>query len=228
MFNKTLSSFAFLIISFALHAQTVKVVTESVNLKGEACQGSETQLDGSFEEVETQLLKFLKTIGKVKKGDEGYIIATPVINGKSYTTPVYALVRDKGKGSAWVGIKPSEWSGSTDELKKDIEKLLYDFGVTFYRDKIQLQIDESNRALQAVERQQQRLQNQGKDLTSKLEGNKKDKINLEKAIENNKLELEALNKKISQNKKDQDSVAVAGNQIKKVILMQKDKQAKVN
>jgi hypothetical protein len=44
----------------------------------------------------------------------------------------------------------------------------------------------------------------------------------------NKLEFDALNVKITQNKKDQDSVAVANEQIKKVIEMQKEKQRKVN
>jgi hypothetical protein len=225
---KRILLFAFLSSVTPLFAQTVKVTKETVKLKGEPAEGFEVILDGTAESVESQMIKYLKPVGKTKKMEDLYAISLPLINGKNYTSPVYAMVRDKGKGAAWIGIRPSEWPSSMDSLKNDMERMLYDFGVTFYRDKIQAQIDESNRALQAVERQQQKLVSQNKDLGTKLENNKQQKIELEKSLENNKLEFEALTKKIEQNKKDQDSVAFAGEQIRKVIEMQKDKQRNVN
>lgn len=208
-------------------AQTVKVTTENIQIKGEPAEGFEVILDGTAREVEDLLFKFLKPVGKSKKVEGAYGYSLPLINGKNYTSPLYAMVRDKGKGAAWLGIRPSEWPKNIDSLKTAIEKMVYDFGVTFYKDKIQLQIDESNRALQTVERQQQKLLSQNKDLNSKLENNKAEKIRLEKALIDNKLEFDALTVKIEQNKKDQDSVAVANEQIKKVIEMQKEKQRKV-
>ncbi|HTJ52515.1 MAG TPA: hypothetical protein VL443_23810, partial [Cyclobacteriaceae bacterium] len=102
------------------------------------------------------------------------------------------------------------------------------FGVQFYRDKIQEQIDESNRALSAVERQQQRFSNQNRDLNMKLEDNKREKIQLEKSLVDNKTEYETLLKKIEKNKKDQDSLITSNEQIKKVIEAQKARQGKVN
>jgi hypothetical protein len=220
--------FSFILLSITTFAQSIKVTKENIQLKGEGAEGFEIQLDGTFNEVESQFLKYLKPMGKAKKGDDSYSISLPLINGKNYTSPLHIVVRDKGKGTAWLGIRPSEWPSNTDQVKADLEKIVYDFGVNFYRDRVQVQIDESNRALQAVERQQQRLLNQNKDLGTKLENNKTQKIQLEKSLENNKLEFEALNVKIAQNKKDQDSVAFAGEQIKKVIEMQKDKQRAIN
>lgn len=214
--------------SHVLFAQTVKVTKENVRLKGESAEGFEVELDGTSSEVEAQLNKYLKTIGKSKRADDAYAYALPVINGKNYSSPVYAMVRDKGKGAAWVGIRPAEWASNTEEVSKDLEKLVYDFGVNFYKEKIQLQIDESTRALQAVERQQQRLSNQEKDFNTRLADNKNEKIQLERSLENNKLQFESLTRKLEQNKKDQDSIAVATDQIKKVIEMQKEKQRKVN
>jgi hypothetical protein len=210
------------------NGQGVKVVKESVRLKGEAAQGFEAEVDGKLEEVQTLLAKYLKDVGKLKKGEEADIISLPLINGKNYTSPLYVAVRDKGKWMVWLGIRPSEWTNDTAQVYIDIKKLVYDFAVAFNREKIQLQIDESLRALQAVERQQQRLVNQHKDYTTRLGENKNEKIQLEKSLENNKIQFEALNKKIEQNKKDQDSVALAGEQIKKVIEMQKQRQRKVN
>jgi hypothetical protein len=220
--------FGLSLIDVCTFGQTVKVTTENIQIKGENAEGYEVILDGTAKEVEDQLLKFLKPVGKSKRVEDAYAYSLPLINGKNYTSPLYAIVRDKGKGAAWLGIRLSEWPKNIDSLKREIEKMAYDFGVAFYKDKIQLQIDESNRALQTVERQQQKLQNQNKDLNSKLENNKAEKIRLEKALIDNKLEFDALTVKIEQNKKDQDSVAVANEQIKKVIDMQKEKQRKVN
>lgn len=212
----------------ACFSQTVKVTKENIQLKGESAEGFEILLDGTSEEVQSQLNKYLKPVGKIKKGEDADIISLPLINGKNYTSPLYVVVRDKGKGAAWLGIRASDWPSYKDEVTRDMEKLLYDFAVLFYRDKIQLQIDESMRAMQAVERQQQRLLNQNKDFTTRLGDNKNEKIQLEKSLENNKIQFEALTKKLAQNKKEQDSVSMAGEQIKKVIEMQKEKQRKVN
>jgi hypothetical protein len=217
-----------LFLSSTAAAQTVKVNKESIKLKGVNAEGYEVVLDGTYGEVQSQLTKYLKPIGKIKKSDEADVITTPIINTKTYSSPIYVVARDKGQGSAWIGVKAAEWTSNKDQILKEIEKLVYDFGVAFYRDKIQSQIDESMRALQAVERQQQRLLNQNKEFANRLGDNKNQKIQLEKSLENNKMEFDALNKKIAQNKKDQDSVAQAGEQIKKVIEMQKDKQRKVN
>jgi hypothetical protein len=51
---------------------------------------------------------------------------------------------------------------------------------------------------------------------------------LEKSLVDNNVELETLSKKLEQNKKGQDSVAVAGEQIKKVVEMHKESQRRVH
>ena len=101
-------------------------------------------------------------------------------------------------------------------------------GVTFHRDKIQKQIDESIRAAQAVEKQQQRLVNQNRSLNSKLESNKREKVQLEKSLQDNATELITLTNQLAKNKKDQDSVTLATDQIKKMVELHKERQRKVN
>jgi hypothetical protein len=165
----------------------------------------------------------------VKQGFEYHTVTEAIINGKTYTPNIYAFSKENDNNvEAWMGIKINEWPADDAEtVSKQLEKILYDFGIQIYRDKVQVQIDESTRALQAVEKQQQRLVNQNRDLNTKLEDNKREKIELEKAIENNKIENESLLKRIDQNKKDQDSVQIANDQIKKVIEMQKEKQRRI-
>jgi len=222
---------AFLIlISTLTFSQTVKVKKESARIKGENTEGYEVELEGTVNEVNTSFVKFLKTTGKVKQSDDVITVNEPSLGSISYPLPVFAVSKDKGKSAAvWIGIKISDWPKEDGEkVNKELEKLAYDFGVKFYRDKIQVQIDESLRASQAVEKQQQKLANENKSLTTKLEDNKREKIQLEKSIENNTLENETLLKRIEKNKHDQDSVALAGEQIKKVVEMHKEKQRRVN
>jgi hypothetical protein len=216
--------------TLSMSAQTVKVKKENSNVKGEVAEGYVVELEGTLSDVNTSFVKFLKIYGKPKQSEGILILAEPVINSRTYTNPVFAVVKDNGKTSTtWIGIKTSAWpADDAAAVSKELEKMLYDFGVKFYRDKIQVQIDETNRAYQAVEKQKQRLVNENKTLLTKIEDNKREKIQLEKALANNKLENELLLKKIEKNKLDQDSVALAGEQIKKVTELHKERQRRVN
>jgi hypothetical protein len=228
--QKNVLCFCLLFISIAVSAQTIKVKKETARVKGEYADGFEVELAGTSEEAESALTKFMKTLGKTKQADNTIVVNEPVIQGRAYTSPVYGQSKQLGNiVSAWVGIRTKDWSeADAKAISQDLEKMLKDFGVSFHREKIQKQIDESIRASQTVERQQQKLGNQNRDLNSKIEDNKREKIQLEKSLVNNKTELEMLIKKLEKNKKDQDSVKVAGEQIKKAIEIHRDRQGKVN
>ena len=215
--------------SVAGFCQTVKVKKETARIKSEAIEGYGVDLDGSFSEVNAAFIKYIKAQGKVKQNSDYISLTESNMHGKNSALPILAITKDKDKSAqAWIGIKTSEWPAEdVESIQKRLEKMLYDFGVQFYRDKIQVQIDETNHALQAVEKQQQKLTNQNRELNTKLEDNKREKIQIEKSLENNKLEYETLLKKIEKNKKDRDSVALAGDQIKKVVEAQKMKQGEI-
>jgi hypothetical protein len=211
-----------------VRAQTVKTKKASQKVRTENMEGYEAEVEGMMDDVSSSFIKYLKAFGKVKQSPEGITLTEATIGGTSYTLPVYAMVRENSKtSSAWIGIKMAEWGEDGERMLRELEKLVYEFGVKFYRDKIQLQIDEAVRALQTVEKQQQRLSNENRNLSTKLENNKKEKIQLEQAIINNKNEHQTLLKKLEQNKTAQDSVAVAAEQIKKVVDMHRERQRKV-
>lgn len=153
------------------------------------------------------------------------------ISFTKYSSPLYATTRSNGeKITVWLGLNAIEWPTpeQAQQAMKDLEKVVYDFGVKYYRDKVQLDIDESVRAQQAAEKQTLRLQNESKSLVSKLEFNQKEKLRLEKALADNKLEYETLIANTAKNKKDQDSVSLATDQIKKMVEVHKERQRKVN
>lgn len=220
----------FLLVATPLAAQSVKVKKENASVKGESLEGYAVAIDALAPEVNAALVKFVKPLGKIKQSYDLITVTEPTLNSIAYTQPVYAITRNNdGKATVWLGLRGADWTeGDAKAASKELEKLVYDFGVKFYRDKIQVQIDESNRAVVAVEKQQARLANEGKSLGTKLEDNKREKLQLEKSLEANKLENETLLQKIEKNKHAQDSIAVAAEQIRKVVEMHKEKQRKVN
>lgn len=222
---------AMLIVPNMVVGQKVTTSKGSERVKGSNIDGYATELTGTIEEVNASYTKYLKTFGKIKSSGNQMQLSEAEISFTKYSSPLYATTRSKGeKILVWLGLNPSEWPSpeQADQAMKDLEKVVYDFGVKFYRDKIQADIDESLRAQQAAEKQTTRLQNDNKNLNSRLEFNQKEKLRLEKMLAENKLEYENLIASIAKNKKDQDSVAVATDQIKKMVETHKERQRKVN
>jgi hypothetical protein len=210
-------------------AQTVKIKKENAGVKNASVAGYIVSLDGTSSEVTSAFVKYLKGYGKVKQGDL-ITVSEPTVVGIKYISSLYGLTQAKDNATtAWLGFdRTTLTKEQISTLDKALEKMLYDFSVQYYRNKIQVQVDESSRAAQAVDRQQQKLINEGKVLGTRLEDNRREKVQLEKSVANNKAEHEALLKRIEKNKHDSDSVAQAGLQVKKVVEMHREKQRKVN
>ncbi|HRI78596.1 MAG TPA: hypothetical protein PLR06_03595 [Cyclobacteriaceae bacterium] len=228
---KKLTLLVFVGIATISFAQKVTVDKKSEKVKGESAEGYSTELEAKKDDVAAAFSRFIKDLGKVKSGNDYQYVEGPALGGTVYTTGVvYGRTRgNEERATVWLGIKSAEWTVNDISLvENQLEKLIYQFGVKFYRDKIQLQIDEGQRAMDAVVRQQTRLVNQNKELNIKLGNNVQEKIHLDQSLEANKLENLVLIQKIENNKHDQDSVKLAGEQIKKVIEAHKERQRKVN
>jgi hypothetical protein len=213
-------------------SQSVTVKKQNEKVKGESVQGYSTDLEGKLNEVGSLWTKFLKEVGRVKLfSSEPVVITEPNFNGTVYPKGIiYGHIFENGNRTAvWLGILPGEWEEKErDVANEQLEKLVYQFGIRFNRDKVQKQINETQEAVDAVDRQAQRLINQNKDMTIQLANNEKEKIHLEKSIENNKLENEALKIKLEKNKKAQDSLVNVALQIKKVKDAHQEQLRKIN
>lgn len=209
-----------------VYAQSVTVTSNAEKIYNKSCTGYSAELAGTLDEANVSLSKYLKTFGKVKVSGNQYQVSEPQINLTKYTTPFFASVKKKGdKVEVWMGAVATD---SAKSIHTEMEKLVYNFGVKFYKDKIQGDIDESTRAQVAAEKRQQRLTLEGKNMSSRLEMNNKERIRLEKSLADNKLDSVRLVTALAQNKKSQDSLAVAAEQIKKMVEAHKERQKKVN
>lgn len=212
-------------------AQKVDVAKKSERIKGESAEGYGTTLEGKQTDIAAAWSKHLKDLGKVKSGGDYQFIEGPAMGGTVYTTGILYAKTSGGaeSGSVWMGIRADEWTVNDIKLvEEQLEKLVYQFGIRFYKDKIQAQINEAQEALNIVVRQQQRLLNENKSLNTKLLTNEQQKIQLEKSLEANKLEKLVLQQKIVNNQKAQDSVAAATIPIKRVVELHQERLRKVN
>ena len=231
--NKFLVTLLLLTIILNGYGQSISVNKQKEEVKNESIDVYAITLEGKKEDIAASWNKYLKEIGKMKlMVTNPMSISEPIMNGKTYTGKVfYADLKKNNETSstAWAGIKPSEWDeADVEDVNRGLEKLVYQFGVVYQRQRVQVQIDESQEALDAVEKQKQRMLNQNKDLTLKLSNNEQEKVQLEKALETNKLENAALKIKLDNNVKAQDSLANVSVQIKKVMDSHKEKQKKIN
>ena len=217
-------------LSPVAHSQTVTVNKQNEKIKSESIEVFAISLDGKKEDIQAAWIKLLKGMGKLKQGDP-MVVTEPTINGTAFSGgTVYAGRKEGDKSSEiWIGINPSEWDNKdVTYANRELQKMLNQFGVKFYRDQVQTQINETQEALVAVEKQQQRLLNQAKDLDIKFGNSEQEKLQLEKTLETNKLENAALKIKLENNKKAQDSLIRVSDQIKKVMTTYKEKQGKIN
>ena len=222
----------FLLMGLVSFSQSANVKSQQQRVKGDNVDGFAIELVGQKADVTASLTKYLKEIGKLKfLTSDPLVITDPLFNGLVYTKKsIYALTTESGNvTTAWLGIKPTEWeTKDVNFINKQLERLAGEFGVRFQRERMQSQIDETQQAADAVEKQALRFLGQGKDIQTKLVNNELEKIKLDKAFEANKLENAVLKIKIENNKKAQDSIANAAGQIKKVKDEQLQKLRKIN
>lgn len=212
-------------------AQKVTVSKKSEKVKGESAEGFATTLEAKSDDVAAAWSKYLKTLGKVKAGSGYDFVEGPAMGGTVYTTGIVYAKHDGNAetGTVWMGIRGDEWTVNDIKLVEEaVEKLVYQFGIKFYKDKIQAQIAEAQEALNIVSRKQQQLVNENKSLNTRLTSNEQQKIQLEKSLEANKLEHLVLQQKIVNNKKAQDSVAATTVPIKRAIEVHQERLRKVN
>jgi hypothetical protein len=210
--------------------QTVNVSSQSHKVKGEPAFGFVTTLDAPKDEVQTSLQRYLKTFGRVKNQDDVLVVNEPTINGRVYKTPLVGYAKGgTAQATAWIGLQATAKNkDSVEQAAKPLEFLVKTFGVNFYRDKIQAQIDEAQRAVEAVEKQQQRTVSEQKTLNQKVINNTNEFVQLTKALQSNRADSVLLQQKLVLNKKAQDSLVLVMDKVKKAVEFQKEKQRRVN
>ena len=196
--------------------QKVSTAEKSERLQGRQIKGYSTTLVGT--DVREAWLRYLREHGRLRDR-ESYL----EIRDLSFISAKQDTVFSKlNQGQATTAI----WVGSTGK-QLGLQEFLHSFGVKYYQDEIQEDIDESARVERMTVRQQQRLLNENKNLNLRLENNAKDSVRLVEAVKRNQLEQVELVQKLKNNAQAQDSVKVELERIRGVIKEQEEKKAAV-
>jgi len=219
-----------IICNSPIYAQRVYVQAGKEKIKSAELDGYKSELDANKKEVQDAWLKFAKNIGKSKSTGDVIELNDVVIDGEIYTgKTVYAKVIDNGKSATiWMGIREKDWDENYTKVEPFMERLVKEFSVRFYQEKIMAEISESEKALRFAERQQGKILNDLNDLKLKLEENERERIQLERSLNNNQLQNQVLRQKIENGNKSQDSISVSLEKIKRMIEMQRERMRQVN
>src|SRR5690606_25536408 len=101
------------------------------------------------------------------------------------------------------------------------------FGIKYYRDEVQRQISEAERATEFTSKSYQKLINENATLVKQQENARLEKIRLEKALEANIKLSEELAIKLVDNKAAQDSVYLDIESMKKALEIYKKKLGEI-
>jgi hypothetical protein len=212
-------------------AQVVDVKPQAHKVKGGNAEGYSSVVEGKAEAIEPAWSKFVKGLGKTKVFSDLSTITDPILNGNEYKgmTLFTDFVTKNNVTRVWLGWKPVDWLESQREaVDKELSKQVYQFTLKFYQDQVLAQIDESEQAVRAVERAQQKSVNEGGDLQMRLEETSRERVQLERALETNKFNNTILLQKLENNKKSLDSLSVALDKVKKAVELQRQKLREIH
>lgn len=150
--------------------------------------------------------KKLKEYGKVNSDLSMESASVPAISSKNVR--ILSEVESDGKGCIvwWAIDLGDKWvtkSGGTGY--SSAEKILKDFGKECYREDINEQIKDAEKALEKVVKDEESIVKDGEGLAHDLEKNASNKIDLEQQLKENADEKVKLEADIVQNKKDQEA-----------------------
>src|SRR6478752_6824254 len=151
MKNKFYTVLILILTSTVCWSQTVTIKKQKEKIKGESVEGYSTELEGKLNDVSASWTKFLKDIGRVKLFSSDPIVVTePNFNGTVYPKGIiYGYIFENGNQTrVWLGLLPKEWEEKDlDAANQETEKLVYQFGIRYNREKVQKQIDETQAAV---------------------------------------------------------------------------------
>lgn len=218
-----------LLLSVASFAQKdIQVVSRDYEIEKIGRDGLATTIELDKKYVRDLWKKQLKSYGKYSSKGSTYIVPVAQISSVS-SDPVklYSAVESSGKGTlVWLAIDMgNKHVVEGGEGYKAAENLLTDFAKSCYREDVQEQLKDAEKALESSVKKQDKISKEGEKLSKNFESNASEKNKLEEALSDNAKEKNQLQKDIDQNKKDRDAVDSEVDKMKKAFEI---KQAELN
>lgn len=209
-------------------SQKIQVLESSETIDRVSKTGLYTIIELDSKNVEKAWERHLKTYGKLESSKDILIIPVAKINEvSSQNCIVSSKVQSTSKGAKiWWAIDLGN-SYATPENNnrayKAAEKILHDFVLNCYKEDINEQIKDAEKALSTAVKNHEKEIKEGEQLVKNVERNKQQKEKLQQELEENAKELERLKRDIEQNKVDQKSTDENIEKMKKAVEVVKEK-----
>lgn len=221
-----------LLSSQILFAQKIKVLEENNPVENKYAQGFMVVIDLDIANTKKAWQKQLKTYGKLIKDNNNITInGANVPSLPTAGANVYSVMTESQNGlKIWLCIITPDKLTSTDKIASEskAKNILHDFAATCYRDNINDQIKDAERALILANKNQEKELKNNERIKNKILDNATDKIELEKKLKMNGEDLIQFNKNLEQNKLDQVKAAEEVERMKRATNLVKAKLNEIN
>lgn len=228
MKNIILAAFAVLMTTTAFSQVSIPVTERDMKIDKISRTGLSIRLDLDKKFVKDLWKKKLKEYGKVSGSLSMDAATIPSISSRSVR--VLSSVTSDGKGCiVWFAVDLGDkWvtkNGGTGYSAA--EKILKDFGLSCYREEINEEIKDAEKALAKVVKEEENVIKKGEQLQHDIEKNGKEKERLDQEIIDNAEEKKQLESDIEQNKKDKEKAKEDVSEAQKAVEIVKAKLQKV-
>lgn len=211
-------------------AQKVSVKEAIQSVTDVACPGMVTLIELEPKVVEKAWSKKIKEFGKAESSRGVYLVKVALIPEISpNAVKVYSKLNSDSKGTTvFMAIDLGDEFLTPGKAEYETaRRILHDFAVMLYREDMNEQIKEAERAVLTTVKSHERKTQDGKNLEHKLAKNKEEKKKLEQALIDNAKEHERLLKEIEQNKLQLEATFEEIGKVRKLAEIKKNKLAEI-
>ena len=213
---------------YSARSQSIEVIQSNASIKEKSLKGFVVCIELDAKSVESGWQRYMKSIGKFetveKNAVEGLNQVFPSVSSDAIDFYSRLTVSPRCVQIFMAAVRSGSGLELTDNQKENVKKLLYDFAVEQYRNDLIQQIAEAERVVNLAVKAHDKRVNEGNNLKSKLNRNRKEKTKLEKELEENAANLLKLRADSTQNVTEQES---ALEEIKKVRQIAEEKKQKL-
>jgi hypothetical protein len=226
--KRIFSTLLLLSLCMAGFSQKIQVQEGSEIVAGVQRTGLYTIVKLDPKEVTKLWERKLKNYGKVSSSKGVLTVSAAEVSGvTSKPGIIYSVVNKTKEGTKiWWAIDLGASFVSSSEggsSYRNASQILTDFAADCYREDINKQIEEAEKALARSVKNHEKEVKTGNDLSNSVEKNKQEKINLENKLKQNAEDAKQLQNDITKNKSDQQTALQDADKMKKAVEVVKNK-----
>jgi hypothetical protein len=229
-FQATWISFFFFTV-LTSEGQTIDVNTANATFRENSIKGFVVCLELDVKSVESAWRRYLRSLGKFESIESQSMAGMNLMlsNVSNDAIDFYSrlTVSPRCIQIYMSATRAGSYMELTDEQKESVRKMLYNFALSQYREDLIRQITEAERVVNLAVKAHDKRIDEGQNLKSKLNRNRKEKVKLLKDLDDNGKNLVRLKADSVQNASEQETALEEISKVRKIAEEKKQKLSQV-